>query len=292
MEDLILDLAVEASLKRYIRDQLEIRPQLLQPSFGRRPLLDRALRPCLEHGSTARRINLEVVHILLTLGADPNQSFTITALGLKRTTVWARFLQHLYWTNGSWSAKHISGFQGDLAATRRMIESGAAADIRPWRILPWETSFGCHMLTPSDIFHKVYSPADALSLDRLLSKHRPWAFWRLCSIVKRTFILWIDRCIILAQWIGQPPTLGSILRTLMSIFFNDLTGVILPMVMIPVALHCIVLCLRPISYILSCLLDLRIVSLVIASLILTDWIPIIETLTRLTVYFPVKYRVK
>lgn len=181
-------LAVEANLKRYVEHKLATKPNLINTSFSQRPILDRALRPPLLMPWIWRtgKVDPDMIRLLLLQGANPNEELTVYTLEsppnkeltdylpvYARTTVWALFLQQLHETKISNVRSSPESVQDELEATKLMMENGAAADIRPWSISALNKFFGGPTVTPSDVFHEVFPPRDAVSLDQLLRKTRP-----------------------------------------------------------------------------------------------------------------------
>lgn len=268
--------AIESSLKSYIEYKLATKPHLVDRSYRQRPILDRALRPPPSLWPT-RRIDPDIIHLLLRRGANPNEALTVYRAGsnLKNipfeyasekawTTVWALFLQRLHEANIRKIHKPPDIVYDELEATKLMIEHGAAADLRPWRILALQEPLGGPILTPSDVFHEVFPARDAVLLDQLLRKHRPWALQQACSCVRRTTLLWFYRDIHIVVWS---------LSSLFSIFFNETTGVILPMVFIPMFLYCLWFVWPFVSF-----LFWRTAPVLLPVLVLSDWIPILDGL--------------
>ena len=269
-------LAVEADLKRYIEPKLETKPHLIKRSFSQRPILDLALRPTT---GTWRRneIDPDVIHLLLKRGANPNEELTLhksdrpssDGLTIHKyeytwTTVWALFLQSLYEAKIKKIRKPPMLVQDELEVTKLMIENGAAADLRPWRTFPLPKFSGGPMLTPSDVFHKVFPPPDAVFLEQLLRKHRPWALRQAWSWLRRTVLLWFYRDIYVVVWL---------LTSLWRIFFNAFLGAILPMAIIPALVYCLWLVWPFITFVLS-----GTAPVLLPALILSDWIPILDGL--------------
>ncbi len=286
MADLFLVLAVEANLKRYIEHKLAIKPNLISRSFWQRPILDRALRPPplifqIISSDHELRIDPDMIRLLLTRGADPNEALTIYKHGRASsdtpilytsekawTTVWALFLQRLREDQIHKFRKPPYLVQNEFEATKVMIENGAAADLRPWRILALQNPSDGPPLTPSDVFHEVFPPHNAVVLDRLLRKHRPWALRQVSSWVRRTMLLWFYRDIDMIVWS---------LTSLYPIFFNQTLGVILPMVIIPTLgyflWHVLLLVWPLTSPIIS-----GTAPVLLSALIFSDWIPILDGL--------------
>ena len=277
MANFFFALAVEANLKRYIRNKIAIQPHLMNRSFLQRPVLDRALRP---PPLTWRMCGMDpdMVNLLLTQGADPNERLTVCKAErtsdnnfnlytpqMAWTTTWILFLRHLHEGKINKTRKPPELVQDELKATKLMIENGAAKDLRPWRIFALQILFGGRKLTPSDVIHEVFPPRDAVFLEQLLRKHRPWALRQACSWVKRTVLLWFYRDIHIVVWS---------LTSLYPVFFNPTLGVILPMVIIPTLGYLIRLLVWPfISFVIS-----RTAPLLLLDLILSDWIPIFDGL--------------
>lgn len=157
-------LAVEANLKRYIEHKLATKPHLIERrSFSQRRILDRALRPPPRTWRTCT-IDPDMIRLLLTQAANPNEELTV--YGSRRasneeltmykfehswTTAWALFLKRLYEAKNSKIRRSPVLVQDELEATKLMIENGAAADLRPWRILALQDPSGGPMLTPLDV---------------------------------------------------------------------------------------------------------------------------------------------
>lgn len=282
MTDLFLALAVEANLKRYIGHKLATNPRMIDRASWKRPILDRALRPPPLLWQTCR-IDPDMVDLLLMRGANPNEELTLYKIERSSkdgpsiyeseksrlltytsekawTTVWALFLQRLLEAKLDKSRKSPDLVHNELEATKLMIENGANADLRPWRILP----FRGPVSTPSDVFHMVFPPHDAAALDQLLKKHRPWAFRQACSWVRRTVLLWFYRDIHIVVWS---------LTSLYHIIFNQTTGVILPMVIIPTVLYLLWLVWPFVLFVIS-----GTAPVLLPALILSDWIPILDFL--------------
>ena len=273
-------LAVEAKLKRYIQRKLEKDPRLINRSFLQRPILDRSLRPPPSTWRTGR-INPDMIYLLLAKGADPNETLTVyngqrawnadlvQYMSEKAwTTTWALFLQDLYETKISKINKSPDLVQEELKATKFMIEHGAAADLRPWRILALQKPRGDPTLTPSDIFKEIFPHRDAVHLDQLLRRNRPWAFRRVYSWLSQTVLLWFYRDIYAVVWS---------LNKLYPMFFNQTFGVILPMVIIPTLVYFLRLVWSFASpFILSVIQHTA--PALLSALILSDWIPILDVL--------------
>ena len=283
MSSFFFALAVEANLKRYIEHKLEKDPRLIHRSFLQRPILDRSLRPPSSRWRTGR-IDPDMIHLLLTKGANPNEALTVfngqrawTADLIQYTserawtTTWALFLERLHEAKISKTNKSPDLVQAELKATKFMIENGAAADVRPWRILALQKPCGDPTLRPSDIFKEVFPHRDAVHLDQLLRRHRPWAFRRVYSWVSRTVLLWFYRDIYVVVWS---------LKTLYPMFFNQTFGVILPMVMIPAVGYFSWLIWPFTSSIVLSIIP-RTAPILLLALILSDWIPILDGLLRL-----------
>ena len=175
-------------------------------------LLTRVARPspCTK---PTYRIDPNMIDLLLTRGANPNMTLTLrnTTFGSSPrstsrkawTTVWGLFLQSLHDSERAEIRKPPELIQDDFEATKLMIEHGAAADLRPWGISASEDPlkpFGSPMLTPSDIFHEVFPPRNAVFLEQLLKKHRGWVLRQACSWVGRTVLLWFYRDIDILMW--------------------------------------------------------------------------------------------
>lgn len=280
MTSFFFAMAVEANLKRYIKHKLEIKPQLMNRAFLQRPILDRALRPPRLTWRTSR-VDPDMIHLLLTQGADPNEVLTVYNNGLFSTrnsilytpekawtTPWALFLQRLHKAKISKVSKTPEQNQDEIGATKLMIENGAVADLRPWKILALPSSFSGSMLTPTDIFHDVFPPRDAAFLEQLLRKRRPWILRRWCSLVRRIMLLWFYRDIDVVVWS---------LILLRPIFFNDLFGVILPMVIIPTVAYFSLLVWHFVSPFFSFVASST-APVLLSALILSDWIPIFDGL--------------
>ena len=279
MTEFFFALAVEANLKRYTARKLTTNPYLINRTFWKRPILDRALRPA-PWIKPVYRIDSDMIDLLLTRGANPN--LTLTSYKAEPelayspfpytsekawTTVWALFLQSLHEAKSVNIRKSPGLVQDELEAAKLMIKHGAAADLRPWRILASENPlkpFGGPMLTPSDIFHEAFPPRDAFFLDQLLKRHCPWVLWRVCFLVRRTVLLWFYRDIEIVVWS---------LTSLYSIFFNPNFGVILPMVMIPTVLYGLSFVWPVILFVMS-----STAPVLLLALILSDWIPILDWL--------------
>ena len=272
--------AVEANLKRYIKHKLAHKPHLINRAVLQRPILDRELRPPNLTWRT-NRVDPDMIHLLLTQGADPNEALTVYNRGLfwtrssilytpekAWTTPWALFLQRLHKAKTSKVSKPPELIHDEIRATKLMIENGAAADLRPWKISALPTSSKGSVLTPSDVLHEVFPPRDAGFLEMLLKTHRPWAVWRACSCVRRTVLLWFYRDIDVVVWS---------LTTLFPIFFNDFFGVILPMVIIPTVSYCLWLVWQFISPFVSVVIS-GAAPVLLSALILSDWIPILDGL--------------
>ena len=270
-----LAVAVEANLKHYVEHTLTTKPHIIiDRDYCHRPMLDRALRS-LPLASKTWRIDTDMIHILLMRGANPNEEFTLYehntssgSLFSKRawTTTWALFLQNLYEGKPDQSRKSPDLVRGELEATKLMIENGAAADLRPWKI----HAFDGRSLQPSDVLHEVFPPHDAAVLDQLMRKHRPWTFRQARSLVRRTILLWFYRDIDFLIW-----TLTSFF--LSTIFFIEDFGLTHPMVTIPTAFSLYLLIwwlLGPfISFVIS-----GTAPVLLSALILSDWLPIVDAL--------------
>ena len=231
--------AIEANLKHYVAHKLTASPHLISRSFWQRPVLDRALRPSPWTKPTYR-IDPGMIDLLLTRGANPNMTLTLYNATFDSsfldtserawTTVWGVFLQSLHDAERAKIRKPPDLIQDEFEATKLMIEHGAAADLRPWRISASEVSlkhFRGTALTPSDIFHEVFPPRDAVFLDQLLKKHRAWPLQRICSWGRRSVLLCFHHEINLHLcW----------LASLLSILFKGL-GVDLPKIYIPTSLY-------------------------------------------------------
>ena len=280
MTSFFFAMAVEANLKRYIKHKLEMNPQLMNRAFLQRPILDRALRPPRLTWRTSR-VDPDMIHLLLTQGADPNEALTVYNNGLFSTrnsilytpekawtTPWALFLQRLHKAKISKVSKTPEQNQDEIEATKLMIENGAVADLRPWKILALPSSFSGSVLTPSDIFHEVFPPRDAVFLEQLLRKRRSWFLRRWFSLVRRTVLLWFYRDIDIVVWS---------LILLHPIFFNDLFGVILPMVIIPTVAYFSWLVWQFVSPFISFVAS-GTAPVLLSALILSDWIPILDGL--------------
>lgn len=267
---------------RYIENKLATMPYLMNRSFLQRPILDRALRPALSPWRQ-RRIDSGMIRILLAHGANPNETLTVY-----KTLSGAVFRRAIYTSEGVdnnlgpifttlYEAKVHNIYkppelvQDELEATKLMIQHGAAADLRPWRILALQSLSGDPILTPSDVFHEVFPPRDAAFLDQLLKKHHPWVLRQACSWVRRTVLLWLYRDIDIVVWS---------LTSLYAIFFNETMGVILPMVVIPALLYFLSLAWPFISFVIS-----GTAPVLLPALILSDWIPILDGLIWLNGLF-------
>ena len=262
MTNIFLAWAVEANLKGYILYKLQEKPFLMKRPFLRRPMLDQALRP-LPWSPRTCGIDPSMVRLLLMHGADPNEELTVYRSGFVRTTVWILFLQSLC-ECASKTRKPLKTVQEEFEAVKLMIEHGAAASLRPWAISASPLSFNARAKTPSDVLHDVFPPRDAIVLDRLLMKHRPWALWRVCSVLRRTVLLWLYRGFIIVT---------TLISLLLSLFFNETLGVILPFVAIPAFLYVILLVWPIISP-----LAWSTALVVLPCLVLSDWIPILDVL--------------
>ena len=297
MANFFFAMAVEANLKRYIKHKLATDPSLINRSSLQRPILDRSLRPPTLIWRS-NRIDPDMIHLLLTKGANPNEVLTVFFRKLSPgshnsivgqynfllmkdrmeirlvpytrqrawTTTWALFLQHLYEAKIDKYHRSPDTIQAELEATRLMIEHGAAADLRPWRLLALPIGYSAPTLTPSDVFKEVFPQGDALLLEQLLTKHRPWALRRAYSCVSRTVLLWFYRDIEAVVWS---------LNTLYRIFFSQKLGIILPMLIIPSVVYLLWLVWGLISRIIS-----FIAPVILSALILSDWIPLLEGLIK------------
>ena len=265
-----LALAVEANLKHYVEHTLATKPHMKARGYCHRPILDRALRSLRK----TWRIDTDMIHLLLMQGANPNEELTMYSTqhaptdGYRSkkewTTTWALFLQHLYGAKVDQRRKSPDLVRDELKATKLMIENGAAADLRPWRI----RAFDGRTLRPSDVFHEVFPPRDAAVLDQLLRKYRPWAFRQACRRVRRTVLLWFYRDIEFLVWL---------LISLYPIFFNETFGVILPMVIIPTVLYLSLLLWR-FSWPFLSFVIAGTAPILLSALVLSDWIPIVDGL--------------
>lgn len=193
MTSFFLGLAVEANLKGHIRHVLATKPRLKKRTFLQRPILDRALRPLPSTWRTCG-VDSAMIKLLLAQGLDPNEEIIVYSQSeYAWSSVWALYLQHLYSAKTNKVRKHSSLIQDELEATKVMIENGAAADLRPWTVSTFSKPFSGTRLTPSYVFHEVFSPPDALCLDQLLSIHRPRPLRQVCSYLRRTILLWFYR---------------------------------------------------------------------------------------------------
>ena len=210
-----------------------------------------------------------MIDLLLTRGANPNMALTLCKTASDTpftytsekawTTVWALFLQSLHDAARAKICKPPELIQDEIEATKLMIEHGAAADLRPRKILASEDFlkiFGSPVLTPWDIFHEVFPPHDAIFLEQLLRNHRPWALRQACSWLKRTVLLWFYRDIDIVEW-----WLTSLF------FFNDTISIALLIVFSPMSLR-----------ILSLVWPATWFPVLLPALILSDWIPILDWL--------------
>lgn len=271
-------LAVEANLKRYIERKLAAKPRLIKGFFSQRPILDRVLRPPSSMPWTWRTGNIDpkMVHLLLMQGANPNEELTVYKTNRTTdvlpewawTTVWALFLQRLHETKTSKVRKPREVVQNELEVTKLMLENGAAADLRPWRMPALQKPLDGPVLTPSRVFHAVFPPYDAVLLDQLLREHRPWALRQACSWLRRTVLLWFYRDIYIVVWL---------LISLYPAFFNDFFGVILPMVIIPTVLYCLWLVWTFVMPFVQFVVS-GITPILLPALILSDWVPILDVL--------------
>ena len=85
-QNVFLGLAINNDLQLYVTQKLTAQPQLL--SNRSRPLLDFALDPSsTKYGP--RRLNQDIIEVLLKNGANPNQVY-------KGTTVWLKFVRSMY----------------------------------------------------------------------------------------------------------------------------------------------------------------------------------------------------
>ena len=262
--------AVQANLKTHVAHKLAESPHLISRSSRQRPVLDRALRPSPWTKPTYR-IDPNMIDLLLTRGANPNMTLTLYKDVSKSpllytsekawTTVWALFLQSLHDAATAQIRKPPELIQDEIEATKLMIEHGAAADLRPWGISPSEgplKQLGSTMLTPSNIFHEVFPPRDAVFLEQLLKKHRARALQQACSWVRRTVLLWLSRGIDIVIWS---------LTLLLLIFYNES---LVPMVFILISLYGLWLIWPAIYFIFSAT-----TLILFPALILSDWIPIL-----------------
>ena len=287
MASFFFALAAEANLKRYVEHKLEKDLRLINRLFLQRPILDRSLRPPSSTWRTSS-IDPDMIHLLLMKGANPNEALNVyngqrawNAALIQYTsesawtTTWALFLQRLHEAKISKKKKSPDLVQAELKATNFMIDNGAAADLRPWRILALQKPCGDPTLTPSDIFREVFPHRDAVHLDQLLRKNRPWAFRRAYSWVNRTVLLWFYRDIYVVVWS---------LNTLYPMFFNQTFGVILPMVIIPTVGYFLWLVW---SYASAFVLPVipRTAPILLLALVLSDWIPILDGLIWLNKNF-------
>ena len=275
-------LAVEANLKRYVEHKLEKNPRLINRSFLQRPILDRSLRPPSSTWRTGR-IDPDMIHLLLTKGADPNEGLTVfndqrawdaalTHYTSERawTTTWALFLQCLHEAKINEINKYPALVQAELKATKFMIENGAAADLRPWKMLTLQKSRVDPTLRPSDVFKEVFPYRDAVYLDQILKTHRPRIFWRIYSWVSRTVLLWFYRDIYAVVWL---------LNKFLTIFFEGPAGFSLMILIIPTYGYL----LRLIWSFASPFVP-HTAPILLLALILTDWIPILDGLIWLNTY--------
>ena len=222
-----------------------------------------------------------MIHLLLTKGANPNEAITVYNGQRARnadlieytserawTTTWSLFLQSLHEAKISEINKSSDLVQAKLKATKFMIENGAAADLRTWKILALQKPCDDQTLTPSEVFREVFPHRDAVHLDQLLRNNRPWAFRRMYTWVSRTVLLWFYRDIYVVVWS---------LNTLYPMFFNQTFGVILPMVIIPTIGYFLWLVWSFASpFVLS--VFPRTAPILLLALILSDWMPILDGL--------------
>lgn len=277
MTNFFFALAVEANLKHYVEHKLATKPHLIKTSFSQRPILDRALRPPLLIPWIWRtgKIDPDMIRLLLLRGANLNEELNVYTWQKPPydelthqlpvyawTTVWALFLKQLHDAKASNVRKSPESVQDELAVTKLLVENGAAADIRPWSILALHNAFGGPIVTPSDVFHKVFPPRDAVLLDQLLKKHRPWALRQACAWLRRTVLLWFYRDIYAVVWL---------LLWLYPTFFNQTLGVILPMVIIPMVLYSLWLVWPFVVFVIA-----GSAPVLLPAVILSDWIPILD----------------
>ncbi|KAL8718403.1 MAG: hypothetical protein Q9225_004461 [Loekoesia sp. 1 TL-2023] len=261
-------LAVEANLNRYIEYKLATKPHLIRRSIGQRFVLDRALRPLLlpeRRDST----DSDTIHLLLRHGADPNEEFTVLESSASdkftgyQFTLWGSFLEFLLTTKNA-RARTPTLAQDQFEVTKAMIQYGAAADLRPWRNLVIRQPFGGRKITPLDVLRETFPPSDVVYLEKLFRKYRRWALRQAYIYARRTVRLWVYRVIYIAV---------QLLTWLLRIIFNELTGVILPLVIIPALSYFIWLVWPLIVFIYS-----STAPVLLPTLILSDWVPIFEAL--------------
>ncbi|KAF2818920.1 hypothetical protein CC86DRAFT_388611 [Ophiobolus disseminans] len=157
-------LAIQARLVKYVGAKLQSDPKLLPGKRGR-PLLDYALRPrratpiSLDYHSTRDEpsIDVDMVQLLLTHGADPNQP---VQQGYNGETVWALFLLSIYEANKQDSIgtpTPPSVLNAWYRACEALIMAGAQADRKSLFV----TDRG---LTTSDIFWSIFSATEVSKL--------------------------------------------------------------------------------------------------------------------------------
>ena len=268
-------LATEFNLNGYMNRKLVAMPDLIRrPSWGRSPM-HRALSP-KSSAFEMSGVCSDTIELLLKRGANPNETLTVRTSvptdesvlympALAWTTVWALYLERLYADKVNKTRKSPALLQNELEATKLMIQNGADADLRPWRIPAFETRFNGRVLTTSDIFHEVFSPRNAMELDQLQRRHRPSILRQARSHLRRTIMLWFYRDITFVVWA---------LNTLYSTFFNGFLGAILPMVIIPVNVYCFWLVWPWLKFLISV-----ISPFLLPTLILSDWIPLLDGLS-------------
>ncbi|MCJ1439488.1 hypothetical protein MMC27_008882 [Xylographa pallens] len=96
-QNMFLGLAIENDLQLYVTNKLTTQPLL--PSNKGRPLLDFALDPSrTKYGP--RRVNQDIIEVLLQNGANPNQAY-------KGATIWLKFALSIYLTQAPADSKTL-----------------------------------------------------------------------------------------------------------------------------------------------------------------------------------------
>ena len=182
-------LAVEANLKHYAKSKLMTKLDLNERSFMQTPVLDHALRPAPWLITSTPKLDIEMIRLLLTNGANPNEEIFASQhwpRGMNTwymySTVWGLFLQHLRNTNASRNhLSHYNSIRDEYEVTRLLIEYGASADLWPWRkIMDYDVSGGPRS-TPLSVIREVFPSHDALFLEQHLDKFK-------LTVLRKTYI--------------------------------------------------------------------------------------------------------
>jgi len=198
-QNTFLGLAIQAKLQIYVSDKLNTNSKLLRDKKGR-PLLDYALRPKrvtpanllyqIEREDTS--VDVEMVSLLLSKGADPNQIVDI----YNECSVW-----HIFLVSCCENADQAPSLLKNAwyKAMELLIEHGADPKIQcavpagrkvtAPRAVPLSGPFSSRenlyehrLLTVPEVLQKIFTPGKATRLDEKIAEvlaRKKWIFWKL-----------------------------------------------------------------------------------------------------------------